>query len=253
MHLGFLVRAIALSSAITAMSLSAIIACTGSKPYSQSGSQVSQYAAGPYIWPFKPGSSSVFSRVSRSHPSYQNIGFLQDEMEKFSTQVGTCLHRDHVGQGEIDWSNARADNCMLIDNAIQQSTDSYCNEVVERIINVRYEGSAYCQYGNCGEGRLVSSCLAYAAGFEPNDILLCASANDHTFTLLPDPNNKNTYCVLDRFDLYGVGFSFCGATLTGKRNGSLELGNRNVPRWYDNLTCATFEEARQAKSVYNVL
>ena len=84
--------------------------------------------------------------------------------------------------------------------------------------------SKYTQYANCGEGAFVGACLAYAFGFPEKEILVCESAHDHSWSLVPEPERPGSYCLLDRWNHFR-----CGVTFSGKSEDGFFVGDFQVP------------------------
>jgi hypothetical protein len=175
----------------------------------------------PYEWPTSLGKIVRLGEEIR-------LKLLGQQMDEFSSRTGSCYGRDPQGKAEVTWVCSRRDERL---ETVMKSGNvkAFCKAVKdylvnEKLRNSRSNPSPYCQYANCGEGQLVGACLAYAYGFPPEKILMCDSAHDHAWTLVPEPGKEGSWCLLDRWNAFR-----CGVTMKGKQQDYLWTGDVRVP------------------------
>jgi hypothetical protein len=178
---------------------------------------------------------------------YERLGA---EMTQYAWLVGTWLHRGVDGAGEKEWASYRRDDQeRAILKSASRGTKSYCETVVAELVDglVR-EGSKYRQYGNCGEGREIGTCLALKAGFSEDEIRVCGSRNDHYFSLVKHSDPAKKWCILDRWKEINHSNFECGVDwdeahrkVTYKGENVLRRNERTgtpeISRWFQDVTC----------------
>ncbi|NDD92229.1 hypothetical protein EBZ37_09105 [bacterium] len=195
----------------------------GSSPSAWADSSEACQQVQPYRWP-----RNLDALLQQGEDI--RLKLLGDEMNRFSAQVGVCYGRAPVGKAEMTWaSGERQKRINKIFEA--KNVQGFCDEVKKNLIDKKLPNwsltagrSRFTQYANCGEGAFVGACLAYAYGFSQKDILICDSAHDHSWSLVPEPHKPGSYCLLDRWNSFR-----CGVTFSGKQEDGFFEGNFQVP------------------------
>jgi hypothetical protein len=193
-----------------------------------------------YNWPSEVKDLGKLGLEMRQH-------LLGAEMNKFSQMVGVCYNRDPKGLAEKTWCEQKRDQNIEKVFTTMGSIKKLCGNVKkylvdEKLPNSKKDPSPYCQYANCGEGQFVGACLAYHYGYSPQDIRLCDSEHDHAWSLIPEKGEKNSYCLLDRWNSFR-----CGVKLRGKQvDPNVWTGDVIVPGKskfkFNKTTCTTLSQ-----------
>jgi hypothetical protein len=202
----------------------------------------------------------VWPKDSEAVPGTLNERYarLQKLMTEYAKLVGTCLHETPTGAGAEHWVGGKRWDDWSVIGAARQTGDSvkFCAAVRTRLVETYVKpGSTYCQYGNCGEGGHVGSCLAKRMGFADDEIRLCASRNDHMFGMVKDLSKPDgRWCILDRWDL--IGHYRCDVDVDDaseeiiykKSDGTWSKTGQN---WFQRARCATLDAYIKDPSLLN--
>jgi hypothetical protein len=165
---------------------------------------------------------------------YARLGQL---MTEYATLVGTCLNRDPDGPGEEEFlENRQFSGMEIVDGLRLGGLKGMCEAVVDELVKTTYEGSKFCQYGNCGEGALIGVCLALRSGFQTNEIRYCRAGKVHVFGMVYK-NPREKWCVMDRWDVVQRGFFHCGADWDPSQKTLTLDGVSSTAEWYRDVTC----------------
>jgi hypothetical protein len=179
-------------------------------------------------------------------PGTVNQGNLEQLISEYSKSVQICLGKDPhaLNSAESEWCrtrDSRWDSIFEVIRSVQiegplgsllDKRTAVCEQVKFNFVATRIQSQ---QFGNSNEGALVFYCLAHEAGYR--NLMTCRSENDHAFAVvLDDSKGTPRMCVMDRWDLVGLGNFFCGANIV---NGKIEAQNAgtDVRNWYSRVTC----------------
>ncbi len=169
---------------------------------------------------------------------------LDTQMNEYAHFVGTSLHKLPSGAGETAWlTGVRADQEKNISKAARYGARVWCGQVITQLVdNLLPEGSAFRQYGNCGEGGEVGACLAYKAGFAENEIRMCASTNDHAFAMVKHTDPAQKWCLLDRWPIVEGKNFICGIDWDPVTRRVTNQGTAVPSHWFERVNCATLPD-----------
>jgi hypothetical protein len=181
--------------------------------------------------------------------SPKDLKGLEREVREYSELVGTCLLEEAKGASENDFLRVRNQRFDRTKKAARTGgAAALCGAVrenyVENKLNIGTgaDRSTFCQYGNCGEGAEVFACLAFEFGFQPTDIRICLSTNDHTFAMVR-PHANQAWCLMDRWKW--IDYFHCPADVDRSlRELVTDNGTRYTGEhadWYQKVTCFNFE------------
>jgi len=166
------------------------------------------------------------------------------QMREYSKLVGTLLRRQAKGPGEESWvAYQRSENFGRVVRAMPRGTTAFCGAVVKSLVETLVpEGSEFRQYGNCGEGGHVGACLAYKAGFDENEIRVCASDNDHFFAMVRHEQPEKKWCILDRWPLINQDNFECDVDWDSSRREVTHKGAAVDKEWFKQVTCVSLQQ-----------
>jgi hypothetical protein len=178
-------------------------------------------------------------------PGTVNKRNLEELISEYSKSVQICLGKDPhtLNSAEAEWSrirDSRWDAIFEVIGSVQSGPLSslldkrtaVCEQVKYNFVANRIQSQ---QFGNCNEGALVFYCLAHEAGYR--HLMTCRSENDHAFAVvLNDSTATLRMCVMDRWEVVGLGYYFCDASIV---NGKIVAPNAGVDvrGWYSKVTC----------------
>lgn len=162
-----------------------------------------EYTGPVFPWPSDKSDASKESHLARFGKVSSQVNFYANAAGTFKNQEGEWRER------------LIAERLRRVQKVhSKKSLRSFCNAVKSELVNKKYPDGR--QYGNCGEGAYVAACTALQHDFSESEILICkadSGSKEHQFTLVPDKESSESYCLLDRLNK-----GHCGVTAVGRRN-----------------------------------
>ena len=179
----------------------------------------------------------------------RNHDAIAGQMREYSKLVGTLLKRAPTGPGEESWIEyIRGEQGRAVGRAARNGAKAMCGAVIKQFVDTLVpEGSTYRQYGNCGEGGHIGACLAYKAGFEEEQIRLCASDHDHFFAMVQAETPAQRWCILDRWSLINNDNYACDVDWDADARQVTYKGAPAEQQWFKDVSCVSMTGYMQGR------
>jgi len=140
-----------------------------------------------FVWPSKAAAGADVESRKRA---------LAEQIAQYSRLAGSMRSAPRHPNDPF-WANRK----KIVENILPRNCDGVRRTLVEKLFKDSMSG--FYQYGNCGEGAVVTICLAKQFGFPKQDVLHCQNRYK---TSNPDevPRIKHQFGVLRLGDTWGL-------------------------------------------------